>query len=151
MTPLGTEPVIVSQEALERRWLVSDAVASIVWFAMDGCWMAGFHRAAMTLIVPAVLAHLIGIVLLVRRRDTAELLVGFGVFTWLLMNVFWMDSDIRHHATSLLWAKLSFAAGAAFIALAAALHAPAMLKFRRLRIGAREPNPAMGESDSGGR
>src|SRR5262245_918462 len=114
MTPEATQPVTIAQQALEKRWLVSDAVASIIWFAMDGCWMAGFHRAAMILIVPAVFANLVGIVLLVRRRDTAELLIGFGVFTWLLMNVFWMDSDIRHHANSLLWAKFGFAAGAAF-------------------------------------
>ena len=120
-------------------WMMWEALGSIAWFLMDGCWMWTWQRGAYLLVVPAVGCHLL--VLWHSRSSRPELLVGLATAGWLSMNITWMVSDFAKAPGLLTAAKVSFAVGVAFLLVSFVVRpgaqevlATTLSRFRRLRL-----------------
>jgi hypothetical protein len=112
------------EEAKEREHLVETS-ASIVWFAMDACWMLGLRSAATLLALPTV--ALAVLVLRFVPRTRSSWLVNAAVAAWTCMNTLWMLHDLK----VMDWA---LPAGRGFLALGVVLVAAALLVDRKKAV-----------------
>lgn len=102
---------------------------TIVWFAMDACWMNDLFTAAHVLAV-------IGVILSSRiwingGDDPAVEAAHMATSCWFIMNSFWMMSESRP-----VWkeaANLFMLFGALFMVITAIIDRDALAYFRRLR------------------
>lgn len=124
---------------IREKLAFSETVGSILWFFMDAAWMFEISFLAKVLITPTVLVNLSGF------RYTERKLTGFFVTVamnaWLIMNIFWMVSDLNKVDSLLIVARVMFIVGIGFLIAAIAktgldyqLLLEMLSRFRRLRI-----------------
>lgn len=134
------EPVPTATAARAGTLVVIEAIGSLAWFLMDGCWMLGLGGMARALVLPTVVAHWAAF--RYTERSLVDMAVTASVNCWVLMNVLWMVADLEDRPVLLGPARVALGAGIVLLLLAA-LRARAtgdLLKhtlgrFRRLRIG----------------
>jgi hypothetical protein len=97
---------------------VFDPANTLVWFAMDACWLAKMPAGAY---VSAVLTVISGLVLLVFavREDRGAVYADLGMNCWIVMNAVWMVYDLNGWETPLPFVAVVAVLGAAFMLLAA--------------------------------
>jgi hypothetical protein len=119
-----------------------EAIGSLAWFLMDGCWMLGLGGVARALVVPTVLAHWAAF--RYTERSLVDMAVTASVNCWVLMNVLWMVADLEQRPALLGPARAALAAGIVLLLLAGfraratgELLKQAFGRFRRLRMPTR--------------
>ena len=86
----------------EKRLFFFENVSTVLWIAMDSCWMLGINALALPLSILTVLTCLM--VMPFDEKRISIQLVDAAVAAWACMNASWMLSDIK------VWASGQFAA-----------------------------------------
>lgn len=63
---------------------------SLAWFAMDGCWLAGWPWLSAAFCVPMLGT---GLLILARAPRAGTLAVDGALLCWMIMNSLWMAGD----------------------------------------------------------
>lgn len=122
----GEEPA----PSFARR--VVDPVNSVVWFAMDACWMGKLEWPAYAFAALAVGTG-VWLLLLGRRQERGVLFADLGLSCWIAMNTIWLVSDLNSRPTPFAVTVPLAALGAVFIGIAVWRAEDV----RRLRLGGR--------------
>jgi hypothetical protein len=123
----------------QEKLVLVETVGSVLWFIMDGCWMLNQVLPAKLMVLPTLAVNLS--VFRYTRHSFSQFSVAAAMNSWVLMNIFWMISDLDKDVRPMAVARVMFALGMILLTLAVgrdAMHPERLTKvlahFRRLRI-----------------
>lgn len=91
------------------RLTLFETLGSIFWFFMDAAWMLEQNVLAFALIAPTTSLNLA--VFRYTAKDFSSILATAAVNSWMMMNIFWMISDLAGAPKILVLSRIFFALG----------------------------------------
>ena len=122
-----------------ERLVFTETIGSVLWFLMDGFWMLALSVPAKAMILPTLAVNLF--VFRYTKRSFSQIAVVSAMNCWLLMNIFWMISDLDKDPRPMIIAQAMFALGVLLLVAVVARNAArgerltqVLAHFRRLRV-----------------
>ena len=125
--------------AQHERLVLTETIGSVLWFLMDGFWMLALSGPAKAMVLPTLAVNLF--VFRYTKRSFSQIAVVSAMNCWLLMNIFWMISDLDKDPRLMIVAQALFGLGILLLVAVVVRNAArgerltqVLAHFRRLRV-----------------
>lgn len=100
-----------------KKYQVFESIATISWLLMDFCWMSKCVKLASIFSMCSIILTVLAMIYFNGKKDSEGVLI-IASLGWVLMNSFWMYSEIPGFTYALTLAKICFIGTILFVGIA---------------------------------